>query len=139
MGSPAEKLLQTQKKIRNQRQPHLVPVPSAPRSYRELQAHHKKQPVKSGAEHLAEAKALFKQSHARSRVKMAYESLTKKQRGLVLIAGGLSPHDFNRNFDDFSDQERQKIRAGLLELNTIDRQFENTVGNVQNLKPQHFH
>ncbi|UXI00455.1 hypothetical protein [Photobacterium sp. TY1-4] len=138
MANTAEKLQQARQQ-HARKTPHLVPVISTPKSRADVDAVNANVQVKTGADHLADAKALFKAKHARSQVKLAYESLSQKQRGMVCIAAGLSPHDFSRHFNDFNDQELQQLRKGLLELTAITRRFENSVGNLQHLKPHIFH
>ncbi|MGF1764829.1 hypothetical protein [Aliivibrio kagoshimensis] len=89
-------------------------------------------------ESIAACKELFTQRHKRNQLKIAFNSLPVRSRGMICIAGGLSSQDSYRSFEEFDDLELQKIRRGLQELKGIIKRFDIKVGDVNKLKPSHF-
>lgn len=89
-------------------------------------------------ESIAAAKALFTKGYKRKQLKIVYNSFDKQDRGLICIAGGLSPHDCFRNFEDFNDLELQKVRRGMQVLQGITKRVNSKVGDVNKLRPSHF-
>lgn len=95
-------------------------------------------PVPSAQESINTCKALFSTGHKRNQIKIAFNSLTVRARGMICIAGGLPVADCHRSFEDFNDIELQKIRRGMIELKGITKRFDTKVGDVNKLRPSHF-
>lgn len=94
--------------------------------------------VPSAQESINTCKALFSTGHKRNQIKIAFNSLTVRARGMICIAGGLPVADCHRSFEDFNDIELQKIRRGMIELKGITKRFDIKVGDVNKLRPSHF-
>jgi len=139
MGNPAESLQQVRTQLNQNRTASPALLRSSPRSSAEVRVAADNIDLRPASDSIAAVRALFTAKHCRNQVKLAYESLSDRQRGMVCIAGGLPPHDFSRHFDSFDDLERQRVRRGLQELNAINRRFENSIGNLKNLKPGTFY
>ena len=92
----------------------------------------------SATQSIEACKALFSKGHKRDLIKMAFNSLTVRGRGMICIAGGLPASDCHRNFEEFNELELQKIHRGLQELKGITKRFDSKVGDVNKLKPSHF-
>ena len=93
--------------------------------------------VPPASESISAAKALFTFEHKRKQVKRIFNSLNIRQRVMICIAGGLSPQDGYRHFDEFDELELQKLRKGLQELKGITTRFE-IMGDIKRLTPSHF-
>lgn len=89
-------------------------------------------------ESIAAAKSLFTNGGKRKQLKIVFNSFDKQGRGLICIAGGLSPKDCFRSFEDFDDLELQKVRRGMQVLQGITKRVYSKVGDVNKLKPSHF-
>ncbi|EGR1562250.1 hypothetical protein [Vibrio parahaemolyticus] len=89
-------------------------------------------------ESIAACKALFNGSATRGKLRKMFNELPDKSRGLVLIAGGMSPKDYQREFESFNDLELQKIRLGMQYLKEMIVGFDNTLGDVRRLKHYQF-
>ncbi len=85
-------------------------------------------------ESIAACKALFNGSATRGKLRKMFNELPDKSRGLILIAGGMSPKDYQREFESFDDLELQKIRSGMQYLKEMIVGFDNTLGDVRRLK-----
>ncbi|WP_375751564.1 hypothetical protein [Vibrio sp. HN007] len=85
-------------------------------------------------------KALFGPKAIRKKIKNCYDKLTDKERGMILIAGGLMPaREHNgRSFDDFTDIELEQIRQGMNFLKEMNMKIERRVGDVRKLKHSQF-
>lgn len=90
------------------------------------------------SESIAACKALFNGSATRGKLRKMFNELPDKSRGLVLIAGGMSPKDYQREFESFNDLELQKIRSGMQYLKEMIVGFDNTLGDVRRLKHYQF-
>ncbi|TOM90374.1 hypothetical protein [Vibrio parahaemolyticus] len=89
-------------------------------------------------ESIAACKALFNGSATRGKLRQMFNELPDKSRGLILIAGGMSPKDYHREFESFDDLELQKIRSGMQYLKEMIVGFDNTLGDVRRLKHYQF-
>ncbi|EHR6439719.1 hypothetical protein CV742_19780 [Vibrio parahaemolyticus] len=96
------------------------------------------QQVPNANESIAACKALFNGSATRGKLRKVFNELPDKSRGLVLIAGGMSPKDYQREFESFNDLELQKIRSGMQYLKEMIVGFDNTLGDVRRLKHYQF-
>jgi|GEM_PF-1372092 len=92
----------------------------------------------SASESLAKCKSLFTGEHTRCQIKAMYNKLAPKQRGLICIAGGLKPSEYNRDFESFDDLELQKIRTGMQFLKSMAVEFDSKLGDVRRLKHYQF-
>lgn len=92
----------------------------------------------SAADSIAACKSLFDGEATRSKLKKMFNSLPDKGRGLVLIAGGLPPKDYQREFESFDDLELQKVRIGMQYLKETVVGFDKQLGDVRRLKHYHF-
>lgn len=97
-----------------------------------------RQQVPNANESIAACKALFNGSATRGKLRKMFNELPDKSRGLVLIAGGMSPKDYQREFESFNDLELQKIRSGMQYLKEMIVSFDNTLGDVRRLKHYQF-
>ncbi|RSD31964.1 hypothetical protein [Vibrio pectenicida] len=79
-------------------------------------------------------KALFDKGAKRQRVCKMYDEMSDRNRGLILIAGGMSPKDYKREFDSFDDLELQKVRSGMQLMKEMVLKFDRRVGDVRRLK-----
>ncbi len=96
------------------------------------------QQVPNANESIAACKSLFNGSATRGKLRKMFNELPDKSRGLVLIAGGMSPKDYQREFESFNDLELQKIRSGMQYLKEMIVGFDNTLGDVRRLKHYQF-
>ncbi|EGR3300054.1 hypothetical protein CGH87_05295 [Vibrio parahaemolyticus] len=96
------------------------------------------QQVPNASESIAACKALFNGSATRGKLRKMFNELPDKSRGLVLIAGGMSPKDYQREFESFDDFELQKIRSGMQYLKEMIVGFDNILGDVRRLKHYQF-
>ncbi|TNZ99454.1 hypothetical protein [Vibrio parahaemolyticus] len=94
--------------------------------------------IPNANESIAACKALFNGSATRGKLRQMFNELPDKSRGLVLIAGGMSPKDYQREFESFNDLELQKIRSGMQYLKEMIVSFDNTLGDVRRLKHYQF-
>ncbi|WP_394143758.1 hypothetical protein [Vibrio atypicus] len=85
-------------------------------------------------ESIAACKALFDKGAKRQKLRKMYDEMTDRSRGLILIAGGMSPKDYIRDFDSFDDLELQKVRSGIQLLKDMVLKLDRTVGDVRRLK-----
>ncbi|EGU39431.1 hypothetical protein [Vibrio scophthalmi] len=85
-------------------------------------------------ESIAACKALFDKSVKRQKLRKMYDEMSDRSRGLILIAGGMPPKDYNRSFDSFNDLELQKVRMGMQLLKEMALTFDRKVGDVRRLK-----
>ncbi|WED23487.1 hypothetical protein L3Q72_19805 [Vibrio sp. JC009] len=92
----------------------------------------------SAADSIQAMRSLFDGSATRKAIKKFYDSQPDKTRGLILIAGGLSPKDFQRSFDDFTDLELHKIRKGMHYLKDVVIKFDRKFGDVRKLRHYQF-
>ncbi|CAM2801903.1 DUF3135 domain-containing protein [Vibrio neptunius] len=83
---------------------------------------------------IASCRALFNGAATRCKIRSFYNSLPDKTRGLILIAGGMPPRDYQRDFDDFTDLELHKVRKGMGYLKDAIVGFDNKLGDVRRLK-----
>ncbi|ELA7456832.1 hypothetical protein WB881_000336 [Vibrio parahaemolyticus] len=90
--------------------------------------------VPSALESIAACKALFAKDVKRKKMRNMYDELNERSRGLILIAGGMSPKDYEREFDSFDDLELQKIRSGMQLLKEMVMRFDRNLGDVRRLK-----
>lgn len=97
-----------------------------------------RQQAPNANESIAACKALFNGSATRGKLRKMFNELPDKSRGLVLIAGGMSPKDYQRKFESFDDLELQKIRSGMQYLKEMIVGFDNTLGDVRRLKHYQF-
>lgn len=88
----------------------------------------------SALESIAACKALFDKGAKRQKIRKMYDEMSDRSRGLILIAGGMSPKDYNRAFDSFDDLELQKVRSGMQFLKEMVLKFDRKVGDVRRLK-----
>lgn len=88
----------------------------------------------SAADSIAACKSLFDKSAKRRKLRDMYNAMSDRSRGLILIAGGMSPKDYSREFDSFDDLELQKVRSGMLLLKEMVMTFDRKVGDVRRLK-----
>ncbi|EGQ8192679.1 hypothetical protein [Vibrio parahaemolyticus] len=104
-----------------------------------IQQQQERQPSAPDAnESIAACKSLFNGSATRAKLRKMFNELPDKSRGLVLIAGGMSPKDYQREFESFNDLELQKIRSGMQYLKEMIVGFDNTLGDVRRLKHYQF-
>ncbi|MDC0611921.1 hypothetical protein OAP63_14410 [Vibrio sp.] len=92
----------------------------------------------SADDSIAACKSLFNGASTRKQLKTVFNELPDKSRGLVLIAGGLPPRDYQRKFESFDDLELQKIRVGMQYLKDMVVGFDNRLGDVRRLKHYQF-
>ncbi|HCH5317018.1 TPA: hypothetical protein NKY78_002499 [Vibrio parahaemolyticus] len=97
-----------------------------------------RQQAPNANESIAACKALFNGSATRGKLRKVFNELPDKSRGLILIAGGMSPKDYQREFESFDDLELQKIRSGMQYLKEMIVGFDNTLGDVRRLKHYQF-
>ncbi|MGF1909178.1 hypothetical protein L4C38_07045 [Vibrio kasasachensis] len=90
--------------------------------------------VVSAHESIAACKSLFDKGVKRQKLRKMYDEMSDRNRGLILIAGGMPPKDYRREFNSFDDLELQKIRSGLLLLKEMTHLFERKLGDVRRLK-----
>ncbi|EJQ6596298.1 hypothetical protein V9R58_001247 [Vibrio parahaemolyticus] len=88
----------------------------------------------SALESIAACKSLFDKGAKRQKIRKMYDEMSDRSRGLILIAGGMSPKDYNRSFDSFDDLELQKVRSGMQLLKEMVLKFDRKVGDVRRLK-----
>ncbi|MCY9853144.1 hypothetical protein [Vibrio mediterranei] len=94
--------------------------------------------VPSADESIESCRALFSGSARRAKLRKYYNSLPDKTRGLILIAGGMSPKDYQRKFEDFTDLELHKVRKGMCYLKDAIAGFDFYLGDVRRLKHYQF-
>ncbi|HCG7657760.1 TPA: hypothetical protein NJ452_001340 [Vibrio parahaemolyticus] len=94
--------------------------------------------IPNANESISACKALFNGSATRGKLRKMFNELPDKSRGLILIAGGMSPKDYQREFESFDDLELQKIRSGMQYLKEMIVRFDNTLGDVRRLKHYQF-
>ncbi|MFA0438625.1 hypothetical protein AB4560_01630 [Vibrio sp. 10N.222.51.C12] len=90
--------------------------------------------VPSAADSIAACKSLFDKSAKRRKLRDMYNEMSDRSRGLILIAGGMPPKDYSREFDSFDDLELQKVRSGMQLLKEMVMKFDRKVGDVRRLK-----
>ena len=95
-------------------------------------------PKQGAAKSIAACKALFNGSATRAKIRKLYNNLPDRTRGLILIAGGMCPKDYQRDFDDFTDLELHQIRKGMSYLKDIVVGFDSRLGDVRRLKHYQF-
>lgn len=95
---------------------------------------HVEQSAPSALESIAACKSLFAKGAKRQKLRKMYDGMSDRNRGLVLIAGGMSPKDYNREFDSFDDLELQKVRSGMQQLKELVLKFDSHLGDVRRLK-----
>jgi len=88
----------------------------------------------SAAESIAACKSLFDKSAKRRKLRDVYNEMSDRSRGLILIAGGMPPKDYVREFDSFDDLELQQVRYGMQELKEMVLKIDRKVGDVRRLK-----
>ncbi|WP_193242419.1 hypothetical protein [Vibrio navarrensis] len=115
------------------------PVYQGPKTRAEFDAFIDNVSVPSAEESIAKAKSLFSKSYKRSVIRKIYNAFNEKQRGMCCIAGGLDPQSAFKSFDELDDIERQKVRKGIEQLDSITKKFERKLGNVKRLSPNDFH
>ncbi|MEZ9711672.1 hypothetical protein AB4267_02240 [Vibrio cyclitrophicus] len=100
----------------------------------EMQPSSLKERAPSAAESIAACKSLFDKSAKRRKLRDMYNEMSDRSRGLILIAGGMPPKDYSREFDSFDDLELQKVRSGMQLLKEMVMKFDRKVGDVRRLK-----
>jgi hypothetical protein len=88
----------------------------------------------SALESIAACKALFDKGEKRQKLRKMYDEMSDRNRGLILIAGGMPAKDYSREFDSFDDLELQKLRSGMQFLKEMVLKFDRKVGDVRRLK-----
>jgi hypothetical protein len=88
----------------------------------------------SALDSIAACKSLFEKGVKRQKLRKMYDEMSDRSRGLILIAGGMSPKDYYRDFDSFNDLELQKVRSGMQLLKEMVLKFDRKVGDVRRLK-----
>lgn len=100
----------------------------------EVQPSQFKAEAPSAAESIAACKSLFDKSAKRRKLRDVYNEMSDRSRGLILIAGGMPPKDYVREFDSFDDLELQQVRSGMKELKEMVLKIDRKVGDVRRLK-----
>lgn len=90
--------------------------------------------IPSARESIVECKALFDKGEKRRKLRKMYDEMSDRSRGLILIAGGMKPKDYDREFNSFDDLELQKVRDGMQLLKEMVMTFDREVGDVRRLK-----
>ncbi|MCX8761353.1 hypothetical protein [Vibrio parahaemolyticus] len=88
----------------------------------------------SALESIAACKSLFDKGVKRQKLRKMYDEMSDRNRGLILIAGGMPAKDYSREFDSFDDLELQKVRSGMQLLKEMVLKFDRKVGDVRRLK-----
>lgn len=83
---------------------------------------------------IAACKALFEKGVKRQKLRKMYDEMSDRSRGLILIAAGMPPKDYEREFESFDDLELQKIRFGMQLLKELVLKLDRKVGDVRRLK-----
>lgn len=100
----------------------------------EVQPSQLKGEAPSSAESIAACKSLFDKGAKRRKLRDVYNEMSDRSRGLILIAGGMPPKDYVREFDSFDDLELQQVRSGMQELKEMVLKIDRKVGDVRRLK-----
>lgn len=87
---------------------------------------------------IAAMKGMFTSEYTRNRIRLAYASLSEKQRRMVVFCSGLKREHCDMAFDSFTDEEALAIGRGVKEINTIVKRFENSIGPLSRLNPSSF-
>ncbi|MEZ8060486.1 hypothetical protein [Vibrio splendidus] len=100
----------------------------------ETQSPSQNEETPSALDSIAACKALFDRGAKRRKLRAMYNELNDRSRGLILIAGGMTPKDYDREFESFDDLELQKVRSGMQLLKEMVMKFDRKVGDVRHLK-----
>lgn len=85
-------------------------------------------------ESIAACHRFFTRENDRDQLEAAFDALTENNRGLVLIAGGLTARYRHREFEDFNDDDQAAILRGMQHLRELVRTVERKTGDIRRVR-----